>query len=89
MIQVLQEIEKQKRRALVSRRVKIGLGTVVGGVLIGVTAGLAAPLVAAGATVAFGASVGTALAGTTGAAAIGTLFGVRGANLLANKTSRR
>eukprot|EP00038_Savillea_parva_P006105 m.161684 g.161684 ORF g.161684 m.161684 type:complete len:1227 (-) comp12106_c0_seq1:132-3812(-) len=85
----LKDIEDQKRKSKLSRGLKIGAGAVVGGVLIGVTAGLAAPLVAVGAATAFGAGAGTALAGTTGAVTVGTLFGVGGARLVAQKSNKR
>eukprot|EP00035_Acanthoeca_spectabilis_P012158 m.216259 g.216259 ORF g.216259 m.216259 type:complete len:1062 (-) comp15545_c0_seq16:3000-6185(-) len=84
-----EEIEATRKREKLSRNIKIGTGAVVGGVLIGVTAGLAAPLVALGATTAFGASAGAALAGTTGVATLGTLFGARGAQLVGRKVNNR
>ena len=46
--------EEQASQGLILRRVGIGLGAVAGGVLIGVTGGLAAPLVGAGVTTVLG-----------------------------------
>ena len=60
--EVKAESDKRRRSDKFIRRFKIGLGTVAGGVLIGVTGGLAAPLVAAGATAALGATAGAAVA---------------------------
>eukprot|EP00039_Didymoeca_costata_P028398 m.20896 g.20896 ORF g.20896 m.20896 type:complete len:972 (+) comp6991_c0_seq1:187-3102(+) len=83
------EHEAQLAAAKRSRMWKIGVGTVVGGVIVGVTGGLAAPFLAAGAGVAFGASTGAALATTTGIYVVGAVFGASGAGLLAHKTNRR
>eukprot|EP00051_Salpingoeca_urceolata_P003263 m.56488 g.56488 ORF g.56488 m.56488 type:complete len:758 (+) comp12617_c1_seq1:102-2375(+) len=63
-----------------SRWVKIGFGAVIGGAIIGLTGGLAAPLVAASAGALFAnASVAATLTSINGIYAIGTLFGVYGA----------
>lgn len=67
----------------------IGTAGTVGGVLIGLTGGLAAPLVAAGAGLFVGTGVVAGLATTTGAAIFGSLFGVGGASLTAWKMSKR
>eukprot|EP00041_Stephanoeca_diplocostata_P033205 m.1092130 g.1092130 ORF g.1092130 m.1092130 type:complete len:1058 (+) comp24292_c0_seq14:153-3326(+) len=83
------ELALQKRKETRARRWKIGLGTLAGGVLLGVTGGLAAPLLAVGAGAAFGTAAGTALATSGAAIAIGSIFGGAGAGLLAYKTNRR
>ena len=73
-------------RSYMSRIVSIGLGAVAGGVLVGVTGGLAAPLVAAGLTSIFGwfglsgTAVGLMATGLAGSPMIcGALFGAYGA----------
>ena len=86
--EVKAESDKRRRSDKYIRRFKIGLGTVAGGVLIGVTGGLAAPLVAAGATAALGATAGAAVA-SGGVIAMGVLFGSTGAGLMAYKTNKR
>lgn len=63
---------KTKRYAL------IGLATVGGGALIGVTGGLAAPLIIGGLTSIIGS---TALLTTLGSVVVGSLFGVAGGGL--------
>jgi len=81
--EILQERANQNKFA---RRVKVGLAGVAGAAVIGVTGGLAAPLVAAGiGTVMGGLGLGaTAAAGLLGAMAesglvVGGLFGIYGA----------
>ncbi|RKU42920.1 hypothetical protein DL546_003021 [Coniochaeta pulveracea] len=78
--------QKRSEENRSSRRWKVGLASVAGAALIGVTGGLAAPLVAAGVgTVLGGVGLGgTAAAGLLGAMAestfvVGTLFGIYGA----------
>ncbi|KAJ3271328.1 Transmembrane and coiled-coil domain-containing protein 4, partial [Terramyces sp. JEL0728] len=79
-----------------SRWAGVGLAAVGGGLLIGVTGGLATPLIAAGLGT-LGTSLGvagaaasfTALGSVTGAAIVGTLFGVSGAGLAGYKLNRR
>lgn len=73
-------------RSYMSRIASIGLGAVAGGVLIGVTGGLAAPLVAAGLTSIFGwfglsgTAIGLMATGLAGSPMIcGALFGAYGA----------
>lgn len=62
----------------------IGLASVGGGLLIGLTGGLAAPLIGSGIASVLGSSVigGISLAG--GYAIVGSLFGVAGASLTGN-----
>lgn len=73
-------------RSYMSRIASIGLGAVAGGVLVGVTGGLAAPLVAAGLTSIFGwfglsgTAIGLMATGLAGSPMIcGALFGAYGA----------
>lgn len=73
-------ITKTKRFAMV------GLASVGGGILIGLTGGLATPLIGAGLASVFGsAAIGAIGFGTVGGAAIiGSLFGVAGGSLTGN-----
>lgn len=73
-------------RSYMSRIASIGLGAVAGGVLVGMTGGLAAPLVAAGLTSIFGwlglsgTAIGLIATGLAGSPMIcGALFGAYGA----------
>jgi hypothetical protein len=79
-------IQKRNEEHKNSRRWKVGLATVAGAAVIGITGGLAAPLLAAGiGTVLGGIGLGgTAAAGLLGTMAestlvVGTLFGLYGA----------
>lgn len=83
------EKDKRARTSKFKRFALIGLATVGGGTLIGLTGGLAAPLVAAGAGAIIGGTGAAALATTTGVAVIGSLFGVAGAGLTGYKMKRR
>uniref|UniRef100_A0A0R3RQC3 DUF726 domain-containing protein n=1 Tax=Elaeophora elaphi TaxID=1147741 RepID=A0A0R3RQC3_9BILA len=65
----------------IKRYVMIGTASGVGGVLIGLTGGLAAPLVAAGAGAVIGAGAAAGIGTATGATILGSLFGVAGAGL--------
>lgn len=76
-------LKKFKRYAL------IGAAGGVGGVLIGLTGGLAAPLVAAGAGVVIGSGAAAGIATTAGAAVLGSTFGVAGAGLTGYKMNKR
>jgi hypothetical protein len=87
--EVVAERVKHQKKAKAKRWLAVGLGTLVGGVVIGVTGGLAAPLVAAGAGAVLGGGAGAALATTAGIYTIGALFGAGGAGLLAHKTNKR
>lgn len=83
-----EKAKKAKSRKL-KRYALIGLATVGGGALIGLTGGLAAPLVAAGAGVIIGGAGAAALGTTAGVAIIGSLFGVAGAGLTGYKMKKR
>lgn len=56
---------------------------------VGVTGGLAAPLIATGVGAIFGVAGGAALGSVAGVAVIGSLFGVAGAGLTGYKMKKR
>jgi len=77
------------------RMVGVGLGAVAGGVIVGVTGGLAAPLVGAGVATVLtwlglgGTLIGILASGLAGSAVVcGALFGVYGASSTADKVRR-
>uniref|UniRef100_A0A1I7SIX4 Zgc:101566 n=1 Tax=Bursaphelenchus xylophilus TaxID=6326 RepID=A0A1I7SIX4_BURXY len=76
-------MKKFKRYAM------IGVAGGVGGVLIGLTGGLAAPFVAGAASVVVGTGAVAGLATTTGAAIMGSVFGAAGAGLAGYKMKKR
>ncbi|XP_013383393.1 transmembrane and coiled-coil domain-containing protein 4 isoform X2 [Lingula anatina] len=84
---------KEKQKNATKRKIKryalIGLAGVGGGALIGLTGGLAAPFLAAGAGVIIGGAGAAALGTTAGVAIIGSLFGVAGAGLTGYKMKKR
>ncbi|KAF9102005.1 hypothetical protein BGX29_005060 [Mortierella sp. GBA35] len=81
----MQELEKKKKTW---RYVATGLSIAAGATVIGLTGGLAAPLVAVGAGVLLGS--GAAVLGTTaGIAVMASLFGLAGGGLAGYKMHRR
>ncbi|CAL1605499.1 unnamed protein product [Knipowitschia caucasica] len=80
--------KKKERGRKLRRYLLIGLATVGGGTVIGVTGGLAAPLVAAGAGAVLGAGGAAALGSATGIAIIASLFGAAGAGLTGYKMNK-
>ncbi|XP_076874529.1 transmembrane and coiled-coil domain-containing protein 4 [Brachyhypopomus gauderio] len=80
---------KKERGRKLRRYLLIGLATVGGGTVIGVTGGLAAPLVAAGAGAVLGAGGAAVLGSATGIAIMASLFGAAGAGLTGYKMNKR
>ncbi|XP_033107674.1 transmembrane and coiled-coil domain-containing protein 4-like isoform X2 [Anneissia japonica] len=82
------EKAKRSRQTKVKRYLAIGAATLGGGALIGLTGGLAAPLVASAGVALFGS--GAAFLGTTaGLAIMASMFGAAGAGLGGYKMKRR
>ncbi|KAK4809838.1 hypothetical protein QYF61_021298, partial [Mycteria americana] len=81
--------KKKERRKKLKRYLLIGLATVGGGTVIGLTGGLAAPLVAAGAATIIGSAGAAALGSTAGIAVMASLFGAAGAGLTGYKMKKR
>ncbi|MCP9261893.1 Transmembrane and coiled-coil domain-containing protein 4 [Dirofilaria immitis] len=69
---------RTKKLKQIKRYVMIGAASGIGGVLIGVTGGLAAPLVAAGMGSIIGAGTAAGIGTAVGATVLGSLFGVAG-----------
>ncbi|XP_020637802.3 transmembrane and coiled-coil domain-containing protein 4 [Pogona vitticeps] len=81
--------KKKEKRKKLKRYLLIGLATVGGGTVIGLTGGLAAPLVAAGAATVIGSAGAAALGSTAGIAVMASLFGAAGAGLTGYKMKKR
>ncbi|XP_008289637.1 transmembrane and coiled-coil domain-containing protein 4 [Stegastes partitus] len=79
---------RRERGRKLRRYLLIGLATVGGGTMIGVTGGLAAPLLAAGAGAVLGAGGAAALGSATGIAIMASLFGAAGAGLTGYKMNK-
>lgn len=80
---------KRNRTKTIKRYLMIGAGSAVGGVLIGLTGGLAAPIFAGGVAMLAGSAAAAGIASTAGVAVIGSVFGVAGAGLAGYKMNRR
>ncbi|VDC06601.1 unnamed protein product [Peniophora sp. CBMAI 1063] len=92
---VKDEQERHAQRNSIMRKAGIGLGAVAGGVLVGVTGGLAAPLLGAGFSAIFGAlgiggtAVGLLATGLASSGVVcGALFGAYGARSTASMVER-
>lgn len=81
--------QRRKRNKKIKRYLMIGLAGIGGGAIVGLTGGLAAPFVAAGAGALIGGASAAVLGSTAGVAVIGSLFGVAGAGLTSYKMKKR
>lgn len=84
------ELSRRERTKKIKRYALIGLATLGGGAVLGLTGGLAAaPLIGIGVGPLLGGATAAALGSTAGIAIIGSLFGVAGAGLTGYKMSKR
>lgn len=83
------EMSKRKRYQKIKRYTAVGLATLGGGAILGLTGGLAAPLIGAGLGTIIGAGGAAALSSTAGVAVVGSMFGVAGAGLTGFKMQKR
>ncbi|XP_075236400.1 transmembrane and coiled-coil domain-containing protein 4-like [Lycorma delicatula] len=84
------KVDKSRERGQRFKRyAMIGLASVGGGALIGVTGGLAAPLIGAGIGSLIGGTAVFGALGATGTAIVASLFGAAGAGLTGYKMHRR
>ncbi|XP_067127647.1 transmembrane and coiled-coil domain-containing protein 4-like isoform X1 [Centruroides vittatus] len=83
------ESKIRNRNKKIKRYLMIGVATLGGGALMGLTGGLAAPFVAAGAGAIIGGAGAAALGSAAGIAVISSLFGVAGAGLTGYKMKKR
>ncbi|GFT41052.1 transmembrane and coiled-coil domain-containing protein 4 [Nephila pilipes] len=80
---------RRKRNKKIKRYLLVGMATIGGGAVLGLTGGLAAPFMAAGAGAIIGGAGAAALGSAAGVAVIGSLFGVAGAGLTGYKMQKR
>uniref|UniRef100_A0A0N5B3F4 Transmembrane and coiled-coil domain-containing protein 4 n=1 Tax=Strongyloides papillosus TaxID=174720 RepID=A0A0N5B3F4_STREA len=81
--------KKGERNRNIKRWALIGASGVIGGTLVGITGGLAAPLIASGAAALVGTSLTAGIATATGATILGIGFGIAGAGLTGYKMKTR
>lgn len=79
--------ERRDTKKKIKKYVMIGLASIGGGAVIGVTGGLAAPIVASAFAGVIGA--GSIVMSSAAAGIVGSLFGVAGAGLTASKMNKR
>ncbi|XP_068249895.1 transmembrane and coiled-coil domain-containing protein 4-like [Palaemon carinicauda] len=86
-----EELEQSKRNRFkkIRRYTAIGLATLGGGAVLGLTGGLAAPFIGAGLGTIIGAGGAAAISSTAGIAVVGSMFGVAGAGLTGFKMQKR
>ncbi|KAG7173019.1 Transmembrane and coiled-coil domain-containing protein 4-like, partial [Homarus americanus] len=83
------ETAKRDRYKKIKRYTAIGLATLGGGAVLGLTGGLAAPFIGAGLSSFIGAGGMAALSSTAGVAVVGSMFGAAGAGLTGFKMQKR
>lgn len=83
------EMAKRDRYKKIKRYTAIGLATLGGGAVLGLTGGLAAPFIGAGLGTIIGAGGAAAISSTAGVAVVGSMFGAAGAGLTGYKMQKR
>ncbi|XP_034946233.1 transmembrane and coiled-coil domain-containing protein 4-like isoform X2 [Chelonus insularis] len=83
------ETERRDKIRRIKRYASVGIATIAGGTLIGLTGGLAAPFIGVGVGTILGGASAAALTSTAGVAIIGSVFGVAGAGLTGYKMNKR
>lgn len=81
-------VRREKMRKF-KRYASVGVATIAGGTLIGLTGGLAAPFIGVGVGTILGGASAAALTSTAGVAIISSIFGVAGAGLTGYKMKKR
>ncbi|XP_011301607.1 transmembrane and coiled-coil domain-containing protein 4-like isoform X2 [Fopius arisanus] len=81
--------DRRRKIKKIKRYASVGIATLAGGTLIGLTGGLAAPLIGVGVGTILGGATTVALTSTAGVTIIGSIFGVAGAGLTGYKMNKR